>query len=66
MNLEVEKYVGELRDLRSNLSVIDMMAMAALPGVITQFGQNQPYAVAEECYNIARAMMAQKEMSNGK
>lgn len=66
MNLEVEKYVGELRDLRSNLSVIDMMAMSALPSVITLYGQNQPFVIAEECYSIARAMMAQKEMNNGK
>jgi hypothetical protein len=40
--------------------------MSALPAVITLYGQNQPFVIAEECYSIARAMMAQKEMNNGK
>ena len=58
----VNTYSGIVRR-EDELSVVDRFAMAALPAVIQLFGQNQPYAVAEEAYRIAYSMAAQRKMN---
>ena len=59
----VNSYGGVVRGSDS-LSVVDQFAMAALPAVIQLFGQNQPYAIAEEAYRIAYSMAAQRKLND--
>lgn len=59
----VNQYGGTVKD-KNEMSVVDQFALAALPAVIQLFGQNQPYAIAEEAYRIAYSMAAQRKLND--
>ena len=45
-------------------TLLDKFAIAALPAAMDKIGQNQPYAVAAEAYNVAKAMIEHRQQFN--